>query len=187
MARSYGLDFTIQNVEPTQIVLIPSSCRYEHRGIFVFAHDRSDPEFLPRKLMLLQQVIDLATAKIDNILLLDELQRMNLELEVRVQERTVDLHRTTLKLETEIAEREYAERVVLDERHRLRTVLENLPDSEILVHGISISPGKPTILAKAGHKPFWGLPGHVVSAMVVFQVVVLPFLNRLRGLARRAI
>jgi molybdopterin molybdotransferase len=63
-------------------------------------------------------------------------------------------------------------------------VLSNLPDTEILVHGISVSPGKPTILAKSGNTPVWGLPGQVVSAMVVFQVVVTAFLQRLRGLSR---
>ena len=52
----------------------------------------------------------------------------------------------------------------------------------LLVHGISISPGKPTILAKVGEKAFWGLPGHVVSAMVVFAVIVRPFIDHLRGL-----
>lgn len=65
-------------------------------------------------------------------------------------------------------------------------VLSSLRDTEILVHGISISPGKPTILAKSGEnhaKPIWGLPGHVVSAMVVFKVVVAPFLNKIKGLA----
>ncbi len=63
-------------------------------------------------------------------------------------------------------------------------VLSDLPDTDILVHGISVSPGKPTILAKSGHTPVWGLPGQVVSAMVVFQVVVTAFLHRLRGLSR---
>jgi molybdopterin molybdotransferase len=62
-------------------------------------------------------------------------------------------------------------------------VLDALPDTVILVHGISISPGKPTILARSGGKAFWGLPGHAVSAMVVFAVVVRPFLDRLGGLA----
>lgn len=61
-------------------------------------------------------------------------------------------------------------------------VLDSLPDTQILVHGISISPGKPTILARSGGKAFWGLPGHAVSAMVVFAVVVRPFLDRLCGL-----
>ncbi len=62
-------------------------------------------------------------------------------------------------------------------------VLSGLPAAEILVHGIAISPGKPTILARVGQKPFWGLPGHVVSAMVVFEVVVRPFIEHQAGVA----
>lgn len=60
-------------------------------------------------------------------------------------------------------------------------VLSALPESHILVHGISISPGKPTILAQARQKAFWGLPGHVVSAMVVFATVVQPFVQQIGG------
>ncbi|MCJ8499872.1 molybdopterin molybdotransferase MoeA [Desulfatitalea alkaliphila] len=60
-------------------------------------------------------------------------------------------------------------------------VLAALPRSAILVHGVSISPGKPTILAQCGEKAFWGLPGHVTSAMVVFTVLVRPFLARIGG------
>jgi molybdopterin molybdotransferase len=61
-------------------------------------------------------------------------------------------------------------------------VLGALPDTEVMVHGISISPGKPTILARCGSKAVWGLPGHAVSAMVVFSAVVRPFIDRMRGL-----
>ncbi|WP_299981044.1 gephyrin-like molybdotransferase Glp [Desulfobacula sp.] len=61
-------------------------------------------------------------------------------------------------------------------------VLSALPDTDILVHGMSVSPGKPTILAKSGGKPVWGLPGQVVSAMVVLKIVIIPFLNKLKGL-----
>ncbi|MBW1836501.1 MAG: molybdopterin molybdotransferase MoeA [Deltaproteobacteria bacterium] len=64
--------------------------------------------------------------------------------------------------------------------------LSALPDATILVHGISISPGKPTILAKVGPKAFWGLPGHVVSAMVVFTVAVQPFIENIGGLSPQA-
>jgi molybdopterin molybdotransferase len=60
-------------------------------------------------------------------------------------------------------------------------VLSAIPDAEILAHGISISPGKPTILAKVGNTIFWGLPGHVTSAMVIFHVVVRPFLEQIAG------
>ena len=65
-------------------------------------------------------------------------------------------------------------------------VLSALQGAEILAHGISISPGKPTILAKIGDKPFWGIPGHVVSAMVVFNAVVRPFLEHIGGAGSHA-
>jgi len=62
-------------------------------------------------------------------------------------------------------------------------VLSSLPGSDIMVHGISISPGKPTILAKTSGKAIWGLPGHVVSAMIVFEIVIQPFIEKISGLS----
>jgi molybdopterin molybdotransferase len=61
-------------------------------------------------------------------------------------------------------------------------ILNAMQDTRILFHGISISPGKPTMLANAQGKAFWGLPGHVVSAMVVFSRIVIPFVEHVAGL-----
>jgi molybdopterin molybdotransferase len=52
---------------------------------------------------------------------------------------------------------------------------------EVLVHGISIAPGKPTIIGKAGGKPVIGLPGHPASAYVVLLVIVQPLLAVMTG------
>jgi molybdopterin molybdotransferase len=62
-------------------------------------------------------------------------------------------------------------------------VLSKLENAHILVHGIAISPGKPTILARTGSQAVWGLPGNVVSAMVVFRIVVAPFVAAIQGQA----
>jgi molybdopterin molybdotransferase len=59
--------------------------------------------------------------------------------------------------------------------------VKGLFDAEILVHGIAISPGKPTILARSGNIPIWGLPGQVTSAMIVFDRVVRPFIETAAG------
>jgi molybdopterin molybdotransferase len=59
--------------------------------------------------------------------------------------------------------------------------LETLPDFELLVHGISISPGKPTIIGKSGSHPVIGLPGHVSSALVVAHVFLSRLIFRLSG------
>ncbi|HTN73191.1 MAG TPA: gephyrin-like molybdotransferase Glp [Methylomirabilota bacterium] len=62
----------------------------------------------------------------------------------------------------------------------LDTIL-SFPDARILFHGISVSPGKPTIFAKACGKPILGLPGYPVSALVIFDLFAVPLLRRLSG------
>ena len=59
--------------------------------------------------------------------------------------------------------------------------LESFEKSEILVHGIATRPGKPTIVARIGEKPVIGLPGHPVSSLISYEVVVKPILDRLAG------
>lgn len=62
----------------------------------------------------------------------------------------------------------------------LETIL-SFADSEFVFHGISISPGKPTIFAKACGKPILGLPGYPVSALVIFDLFAGPLIRRLAG------
>lgn len=57
-------------------------------------------------------------------------------------------------------------------------VIESLGKPGILFHGISIKPGKPTIGAVVEGKPVFGLPGHPVSAMVVFSLLVEPLIRK---------
>ena len=51
----------------------------------------------------------------------------------------------------------------------------------LLLHGIAIKPGKPTILGKTGQKALVGLPGHPVAAYFITKLFVLPLLSRLQG------
>ncbi len=60
-------------------------------------------------------------------------------------------------------------------------VVSELPNVEILAHGVSIRPGKPTLLAKQKGKAIFGLPGHPVSALMVAQIFLYPFLRYLQG------
>jgi molybdopterin molybdotransferase len=52
----------------------------------------------------------------------------------------------------------------------------------ILVHGVNVKPGKPTILAVCDGKPVLGLPGNPVSALIVARLFVVPVLELLLGL-----
>ena len=60
-------------------------------------------------------------------------------------------------------------------------VIEGLGSPGILVHGISIKPGKPTILASVEGKPVVGLPGNPVSALVIFDIFCIPSIYMLAG------
>lgn len=51
----------------------------------------------------------------------------------------------------------------------------------VLVHGIGIAPGKPTIVGRIEGKPVFGLPGHPASAFVVLIAIVRPLLDRMLG------
>ena len=52
---------------------------------------------------------------------------------------------------------------------------------EVLVHGIALAPGKPTIIGRVHATPAIGLPGHPASAFVVLLVVAGPLLAALSG------
>jgi len=53
---------------------------------------------------------------------------------------------------------------------------------ELIVHGVTIMPGKPTIIGSIKDVPFVGIPGYPVSAYISFNEFVRPFLYRLQGM-----
>lgn len=50
---------------------------------------------------------------------------------------------------------------------------------EVIVHGVSIKPGKPVILAVVRGKPVIGLPGYPVSAYIGFENFVTPIIQKM--------
>ena len=63
-------------------------------------------------------------------------------------------------------------------------VIDSMGKPGVLVHGVSLRPGKPTILAAVGRKPVFGLPGNPASAMITFGIFVTPAIYRLSGCAK---
>jgi len=53
--------------------------------------------------------------------------------------------------------------------------------ADLLIHGVAIKPGKPVIIAFAGNKALFGLPGHPVSASVAFDLFVRPVIDSFSG------
>jgi molybdopterin molybdotransferase len=56
-------------------------------------------------------------------------------------------------------------------------VIDSLGEPGVLVHGLSIKPGKPTSMALIGDTPVFGLPGNAISALDVFRLVVAPVIR----------
>ncbi|MBI4250948.1 MAG: molybdopterin molybdenumtransferase MoeA [Candidatus Tectomicrobia bacterium] len=63
--------------------------------------------------------------------------------------------------------------------------IDSLGEPGVLVHGISIKPGKPTIIGRIRRggvdKAVVGIPGHPVSALMIFYAFVRPILRQLSG------
>ncbi|MDP1992675.1 MAG: molybdopterin biosynthesis protein [Syntrophales bacterium] len=59
-------------------------------------------------------------------------------------------------------------------------LLEGL--GELLVHGITVMPGKPALLAEIAGRPVIGIPGYPVSAAVAFREFTRPLLFIMQGL-----
>lgn len=61
-------------------------------------------------------------------------------------------------------------------------IFNSLGEPGVLVHGISIKPGKPTIFAVSGDKVMIGLPGNPVSALVIAIILITPLIEEYLGL-----
>lgn len=70
------------------------------------------------------------------------------------------------------------------ERDRTPDALARLGQPGVIVHGLRVKPGKPTVLAAIGSKPIIGLPGNPASALTILCAVVAPIFERLAGSIR---
>jgi putative molybdopterin biosynthesis protein len=63
-----------------------------------------------------------------------------------------------------------------------RSILEE--SGEVFVHGVSIMPGKPTLLGRIKDRPVIGIPGYPVSAIIAYEELVRPILYQTLGLTK---
>lgn len=66
-----------------------------------------------------------------------------------------------------------------DERDMSAAVIAS--KGEVLVHGIAIAPGKPTIIGRVGTVPAIGLPGHPAATFIVLVAIVRHLLGDMTG------
>ncbi|HID51054.1 MAG TPA: molybdopterin biosynthesis protein, partial [Anaerolineae bacterium] len=61
-------------------------------------------------------------------------------------------------------------------------VLNELGEPGVIVHGLNIKPGKPTVIAVINGKPVFGLPGYPISCIISYNLIVKPLIRALSGL-----
>ena len=61
-------------------------------------------------------------------------------------------------------------------------VIDSFNGKGVLFHGLAIKPGKPTIVGEANGKLICGLPGHVVSSIIVFKALLEYFVREKLGI-----
>ena len=59
--------------------------------------------------------------------------------------------------------------------------IRSLGEPGILVHGLAVKPGKPTIFAMIGKVPVFGLPGHPVAALTICSQLVAAAVRQMSG------
>lgn len=71
------------------------------------------------------------------------------------------------------------------ERDHTPRAIASLGEPGVIVHGLRVKPGKPTVLAAIGRKPVIGLPGNPTSALMILEAVMDPVVRALTGNARK--
>ncbi len=72
------------------------------------------------------------------------------------------------------------------ERDFTPRIVDELGAPGVIVHGLRVKPGKPTVLACADGKPVIGLPGNPTSALMILEAVAAPIIGWLTGAPRKA-
>jgi len=60
-------------------------------------------------------------------------------------------------------------------------VIDGLGKPGVIVHGLRVKPGKPTVFAMLDGKPVIGLPGNPASSLMILEAVAAPIFSRLAG------
>ncbi len=65
-------------------------------------------------------------------------------------------------------------------------VIDSFNGKGVLLHGLAIKPGKPTIVGEANGKLICGLPGHPVSSIIVFKALLEYYIRKKMGMTKIA-
>ena len=120
-------------LRPVSHIIAPLTARGRALGVLVLALGDGERRFNRTDLGLAEEVARRAALAADNARLFQQAQRLNAELEQRVQDRTAQLQASNTTLEYEITERETAQaqlQALTDELRALTTRIESVREEE---------------------------------------------------------
>lgn len=132
--QTFGFSFRIpgHSFHPVFALIIPCYSKSISNRFFVFLDENKTVNRFPKLLMLFQQIVQLASEKLENIFIFGEMTRLNRELDERVKERTEELIRTNRSLKREICERKIIERALNANEKKLRSVYNAAIDVSLI-------------------------------------------------------
>jgi len=92
-----SLNLSVDNFTHVSAALLPFTSRWISNGVFVFACDDPPEDRLRGFIFLLQRIVEMTVGKLDNLALIDELKALNAGLDIKVEERTVQLTASELR------------------------------------------------------------------------------------------
>ena len=95
--------------EPRSILIIPHKSISNRLSYFLFADNDEDTNRFSEIITLIHEVINIMSDKLDNLYLLEELRKINLDLERKITDRTSELWETNRLLRKEIEDKRLAE------------------------------------------------------------------------------
>lgn len=145
---SYGLEFVHDYPEIRTLLFYHLSSKFFPDAMLLFVDSVADSN-LPSMIYLFEQVISYLVEKLDKLYYWTELQKLNNELEKRVELRTTDLETVNRVLEEEIRERREFQKELLAKEKFIRSIYEAAKNVSFITVGLksgeliinSFSPG----------------------------------------------
>lgn len=137
--EDYKFSFQIKHQKFTaQRVLIFKCIAKSIPDIYFLFLDNSETENKFQEMqMLLRQIVNLTTERIDKIYIFNELSKLNQQLDERVNERTIELTRMNNSLNKEIVERKVILRALAENEKKLRSVFNAAIDVSFIIVDLS--------------------------------------------------
>ena len=98
-----------KNFDPKSVLIIPHKSISNKLSYFLFADNDQDTNRFSEIMTLIHEVINIMSDKLDNLYLLEELRKINLDLERKITDRTSELWEINRLLRKEIEEKRLAE------------------------------------------------------------------------------